>query len=75
MTTTRPGLKQRCLVRDNMGLVAVHLRRNVVNLHPKWEREWDELFQEGYLGLIRAATAFRAERGDPVCGLCATQDS
>ena len=57
--------EQRRLVRDNVGLVAVHLRRNVVNLHPKWEREWDELFQEGCLGLIRAAAAFRAERGIP----------
>lgn len=58
--------EQRRLVRDNVGLVAVHLRRNVVNLpHPKWEREWDELFQEGCLGLIRAAIGFRAERGIP----------
>ena len=58
--------EQRRLVRDNVGLVAVHLRRNVVNLlHPKWEREWDDLFQEGCLGLIRAATAYRAERGIP----------
>jgi hypothetical protein len=57
--------EQRRLVRDNVGLVAVHLRRNVVNLHPKWEREWDELFQEGCLGLIRAAIAYRAERGIP----------
>jgi hypothetical protein len=57
---------QRRLVRDNVGLVAVHLRRNVVNLlHPKREREWDEPFQEGCLGLIRAAAAFRAQRGIP----------
>ncbi len=58
--------EQRRLVRDNVGLVAVHLRRHVVKRgHPKWEREWDELFQEGCLGLIRAASAFRAERGIP----------
>lgn len=58
--------EQRGLVRDNMGLVGVHLRRNVVNLsHPKHKREWDDLFQEGCLGLIRAATAFRQERGIP----------
>jgi len=58
--------EQRRLVRDNVGLVAVHLRRNVVNLlHPNWKGEWDELFQEGCMGLIRAATAFRAERGIP----------
>src|SRR3990172_4876630 len=58
--------EQRRLVRDNVGLVAVHLRRNVANLiHPKREREWEDLFQEGCLGLIRAATAFRAERGIP----------
>jgi len=58
--------EQRRLVRDNVGLVAVHLRRNVVNhCNPKWEREWDELFQEGCLGLIRAAIGFRAKRGIP----------
>lgn len=58
--------EQRRLVRDNLGLVAVHLRRNVANLaHPKRKREWEDLFQEGCLGLIRAATAFRLERGIP----------
>lgn len=58
--------EQRRLVRENVGLVAVHLRRNVVNhRNPKWEGEWDELFQEGCLGLIRAASVYRAERGIP----------
>lgn len=58
--------EQRRLVRDNLGLVAVHLRRNVFNLnHPKRKREWEDLFQEGCLGLIRAATVFREERGIP----------
>lgn len=58
--------EQRRLVRDNLGLVAVHLRRNVFNLsRPRRKREWEDLFQEGCLGLIRAAAAFRAERGIP----------
>lgn len=58
--------EQRRLVRDNLGLVAVHLRRNVANFaNPKRKREWEDLFQEGCLGLIRAATAFRRERGIP----------
>ncbi len=54
------------LVRENMGLVAVHLRRYVANLAtPRRDREWDDLFQEGCLGLIEAARTFREERGIP----------
>ena len=54
------------LVRENMGLVAVHLRRHVANLStPRRDREWDDLFQEGCLGLIEAARTFRKERGIP----------
>lgn len=55
---------QRLLVAKNLGLVALHLRRNVRNLAaPRRDREWDDLFQEGCLGLIQAAIAFREERG------------
>ena len=55
---------QRCLVARNLGLVALHLRRNVRNLTtPRRDREWDDLFQEGCLGLIQAAIIFRKERG------------
>ncbi len=58
--------QQRCLVRENIGLVAVHLRRYVRNLSvPRHDREWEDLFQEGCLGLIKAAVAFRQERGIP----------
>ncbi len=58
--------EQRRLVAENIGLVAVHLRRNISNLSvPRRDREWEDLFQEGCLGLIRAAVAYRAERGIP----------
>ncbi len=57
---------QRRLVRENVGLVSVHLRRFVANLsHPRRDREWDDLFQEGCLGLMRAAVLFRPEAGIP----------
>ncbi len=47
-----------------MGLVAVHLRRYVANLgEPRRDREWEDLFQEGCIGLIRATVRFRPERG------------
>lgn len=56
--------EQRRLVRENIGLVAVHLRRHVSNLAmPRRDREWEDLFQEGCLGLIKAAVAYRKERG------------
>ena len=58
--------QQRRIVNENIGLVAVHLRRYVTNLsQPRRDREWEDLFQEGCLGLIDAATRFRAERGIP----------
>lgn len=58
--------EQQRLVRENIGLVSVHLRRYVGNLaFPRRDREWDDLFQEGCLGLIQAAVAFRQERGIP----------
>jgi hypothetical protein len=58
--------EQKTLVRDNAGLVGVHLRRYVRAIAPgRCGREWQDLFQEGCLGLIRAAVAFREERGIP----------
>jgi hypothetical protein len=58
--------RQRRLVEDNIGLVVVHLRRHVANLAtPRRDREWEDLFQEGCLGLIRAAIGYRKERGIP----------
>jgi len=58
--------EQQRLVRENIGLVAVHLRRYVSNLTtPRRDREWEDLFQEGCLGLIRAAVGYRKERGIP----------
>lgn len=57
---------QRKLVSDNLGLVGVHMRRHLDNLRvPRRDREWEDLFQEGCLGLIQAAKRFRAERGIP----------
>jgi hypothetical protein len=57
---------QRQLVGQNLGLVAVHLRRFVPNLRdPRRDRDWDDLFQEGCLGLMQAAASFREERGIP----------
>lgn len=58
--------RQRRLVQENIGLVTVHLRRNVGNLAmPRRDREWEDLFQEGCLGLIRAAVTFQPESGIP----------
>lgn len=65
-SAARLGEGQRHLVTENIGLVSVHLRRHVQNLSvPRRDREWEDLFQEGCLGLIQAAMAFRAERGIP----------
>jgi len=58
--------EQRRLVNDNIGLVAVHLRRYVPNLGSRrFDRDRDDLFQEGCLGLIRAAAIYRCESGIP----------
>ncbi len=58
--------EQQELVRDNLGLIGVHLRRFVPGLaRPKRDREWPDLFQEGCLGLIRAAVDFDPARGIP----------
>jgi hypothetical protein len=51
---------QRALVKDNLGLVGVHLRRFLPRAS---RREWDDLFQEGCLGLIRAAILYDPQGG------------
>jgi len=57
-------LKQRQLVRENIGLVGVHIRRNLHNLAvPRRDREREDLFQEGCLGLMQAAVTYRHESG------------
>ncbi len=54
---------QRQKVRENIGLVRVHLRRHACTAAgaPTRDREWDDLFQEGCLGLIEAARSFPAD--------------
>lgn len=62
----RLGPRQQALVRDNIGLVAVHLKRHVTNLAvPQRDREYDDLFQEGCLGLMRSAAQWDAASGIP----------
>ena len=57
---------QQQLVRNHIGLVAGPLRRSVGRiLHPRRHREWEDLFQEGCLGLIQAAMTFDPARGIP----------
>jgi hypothetical protein len=57
---------QQKLVEDNLGLVRLHLRRRVPNLaRPRRDREWDDLFQEGCLGLMQAAASHDANSGIP----------
>ncbi|MBI4719176.1 MAG: sigma-70 family RNA polymerase sigma factor [Planctomycetes bacterium] len=53
-------------VRENLGLVGVHLRRHA-RLWRGGRRgaDWDDLFQEGCLGLLEAAARFDPEAGIP----------
>jgi hypothetical protein len=56
--------RQQRLVTENLGLVGVHLRSRVPGLRRvRINREWDDFFQEGCLGLIRAARSYRPARG------------
>ncbi len=51
--------EQRALVARHMGLVGLHLKRHVPRGRgPSRHREHDDLFQEGFLALIRAATTY-----------------
>lgn len=54
---------QEALVRDNIGLVGVHLRRRVpIPRQPMRQREYDDLFQVGSLALVKAAMSYVPER-------------
>jgi hypothetical protein len=58
--------EQRELVEQNLGLVGVHLHRHVsCPESPRRDREYDDLFQEGCLGLIQAALRYRPDGGVP----------
>ena len=58
--------EQKRLVADNLGLVGVHLKRRVADFGgPGSGREWEDLFQEGCLGLIRAAQTYHEHREIP----------
>lgn len=66
MLTGRMTSEQRRLVEENMGLVGLHIRRHVRGLdQPTRQREWDDLFQEGCLGLALAATTYDRSKGIP----------
>jgi DNA-directed RNA polymerase specialized sigma24 family protein len=55
---------RRALVRDNVGLVGTHLRQHVRGIGGRrGAQTWEELFQEGCLGLIRAAADYDERRG------------
>ena len=57
---------QRELVDKNLGLVAVHIRRNVRNVDSgRSDRQYDDLFQEGCCGLIQAARTYDPDKGIP----------
>jgi RNA polymerase sigma factor (sigma-70 family) len=54
--------QQQLLVKGNIGLVYVHLKNYVTPHRIPWtRREWEDLVQEGCLGLIRAAQDFNPQ--------------
>jgi len=66
-STQRLTDSQRRQVEQNIGLVGVHLRRHVRGSpQATRDREPDDLFQEGCLGLIQAVRTFRPEAGIPL---------
>lgn len=51
--------QQQKLVADNLGLIGVHMRHRVPTPRfPTRQREYDDLFQEGCLALMRAAQTY-----------------
>lgn len=63
-----PGLnaQARRLVEKHIGLVGLHLKRRVPTPgHPRRDREYRDLFQEGCLALCRAAVEYDPERHGP----------
>ena len=58
--------EQKSLVEQNTGLVLVHLKHYVTPHRIPWtQREWEDLVQEGNLGLMRAARDFDPQRNIP----------
>ncbi|UCG15715.1 MAG: hypothetical protein JSV19_10515 [Phycisphaerales bacterium] len=67
-TRTTAALTDRCreLVQAHLWLVELHLRRKVPGLSRSGgTRSWDDLYQEGCLGLIEAVNRFDPGRGIP----------
>jgi hypothetical protein len=63
--TRRLSPQQQELVRENLGLVGVHLNRRVPGAKDgRTDREWSDLYQEGCLGLMQAAADY-----DPASGI------
>ncbi len=59
LSAYRLTAKQQRLAAENLGLVGVHIRRFVPFIEaPSRNREWYDLFQEGCLGLIKAAATY-----------------
>ncbi|MGB0715970.1 MAG: sigma-70 family RNA polymerase sigma factor [Phycisphaerae bacterium] len=58
--------KRQALVRKHLGLVTIHLNRFVPGLTTEEDgRAWDDLYQEGCLGLARAASRYQDDCGIP----------
>lgn len=58
--------EQQELVRQHIGLVGMHLRKRVpTRWQPTRDREYDDLFQEGCLALLRAAARYCPENDGP----------
>lgn len=58
--------EQQKLVAENIGLVGVHLRTRVPTpRNPMRNREYDDLFQEGCMSLIRTATRYDPSQHGP----------
>ncbi|NOX57581.1 MAG: hypothetical protein GXP29_01820 [Planctomycetes bacterium] len=57
---------QRRLVEENLGLVGLHIRRYVRNTSVgSTDRDYDDLFQEGCLGLIQSVRKYNPDSGIP----------
>jgi len=57
---------QRALAAQHMGLVGVHLRNRVPTpRRPMRQREYDDLFQEGCVALVRSASRYDPGRDGP----------
>jgi len=59
-------VEQKELVARNMGLVSVHVRKQLRRLPPPIRaRELEDIFQEGLVGLIEAAIRYQPQRHGP----------